>query len=88
MPSTFPESEEGRRRSNFPEGLSPRAAELARASPRRSAASGKSASDDTPSMGSSFSDLDGRYSFYSDGIVADTYMQMPASRSQLWRRHS
>ncbi|RJE19738.1 hypothetical protein PHISCL_07930 [Aspergillus sclerotialis] len=58
MPGTMPESEERRRRSNFPEGLSPRAAELARASPRRSATSGKSASDDTPSMGSSFSDLD------------------------------
>lgn len=52
---------EERRRSNLPEGLSPRrAAELAGISPRRSTASGKSASDDTPSMGSSFSDLDGR----------------------------
>lgn len=62
MPVTLSESEERRRRSNFAEGLSPRAAEMARASPRRSATSGKS--DDTPSMGSSFSDLDGKHLVY------------------------
>jgi hypothetical protein len=40
--------------------LSPRRpAELARLSPRRSNASGRDTNDDTPSMGSSFSDLDG-----------------------------
>jgi hypothetical protein len=40
--------------------LSPhRAAELAKLSPRRRAAAGKDGSDGTPSMGSSFSDLDG-----------------------------
>lgn len=58
IPVNMPESEERRRKSHLPGGLSPRAAELARASPRRSTASGKS-TDDTPSMGSSFSDLDG-----------------------------
>lgn len=37
-----------------------RTADLARMSPRRSTASGRDISDGTPSMGSSFSDLDGR----------------------------
>lgn len=36
-----------------------RTADLARMSPRRSTASGRDISDGTPSMGSSFSDLDG-----------------------------
>lgn len=61
IPVNRPESEGGRRISHGQTGLSPRrAAEMAGISPRRSIASGKSASDDTPSMGSSFSDLDGR----------------------------
>lgn len=59
IPVSMPDSDEHRRKSHHrPEGLSPRAAEMAKASPRRSTASGRSA-DDTPSMGSSFSDLDG-----------------------------
>ncbi|RMJ24228.1 hypothetical protein PHISP_04904 [Aspergillus sp. HF37] len=59
VPVSVAESEERRRKTKLPAGLSPRrAAEIAGVSPRRSTASGKSASDDTPSMGSSFSDLD------------------------------
>ena len=52
------------RRANQAAGmLSPqRAAEASHLSPRRRAANGKETSDDTPSMGSSFSDLDGRWS--------------------------
>lgn len=72
VPVHLPESEE-RRPSHVPHGLSPRrAAELAGVSPRRSTASGKSASDDTPSMGSSFSDLDGRFLILFSGY-ADIY---------------
>lgn len=57
----MPGSEGHRRASYAPGGLSPqRAAELARLSPRRRAAATNEASD-TPSMGSSFSDLDGKY---------------------------
>lgn len=59
-PGNLP-SVEARRRVNQATGaFSPRrAADLARLSPRRSVASGRDASD-TPSMGSSFSDLDGK----------------------------
>ena len=50
-----------RRRLHQSSPRSPRpTAELARLSPRRSVASGRETSDGTPSMGSSYSDLDGR----------------------------
>lgn len=53
--------ESGRRTGQAAGPLSPRrTAELARSSPRRSVGSGREASDGTPSMGSSFSDLDGK----------------------------
>lgn len=44
--------------NSIPSPLSPRRADLAHLSPRRSNTSGREASDGTPSMGSSFSDLD------------------------------
>ncbi|KAL2867029.1 multidomain presynaptic cytomatrix related protein [Aspergillus lucknowensis] len=47
------------RRRQFNQPSPPRAAEVARMSPRRSTTSGRDISDGTPSMGSSFSDLDG-----------------------------
>ncbi|KAF9889879.1 hypothetical protein FE257_006969 [Aspergillus nanangensis] len=54
----LPSMEARRRLNQTGSGISPRRhAELARLSPRRSTASGRDASD-TPSMGSSFSDLD------------------------------
>lgn len=56
-PATLP-SGDGHRRANQVSGpLSPRRTELGY-SPRRSVTSGREASDGTPSMGSSFSDLD------------------------------
>lgn len=60
VPVALPQGE-SRRTSQAPEGLSPRrAGEVTRLSPRKSTASGREASDGTPSMGSSFSDLDGK----------------------------
>lgn len=54
--------------------LSPhRAGEAPRQSPRKSTTSGREASDGTPSMGSSFSDLDGEFSILDNfcALVAD-----------------
>ncbi|THC89349.1 hypothetical protein EYZ11_011202 [Aspergillus tanneri] len=57
-PVTLPPGDRRRRANQIGGPLSPRRAELARLSPRRSTASGRETSDGTPSMGSSFSDLD------------------------------
>lgn len=58
----IPQTEVTRRTSQAPGPMSPqRAAEPSHLSPRRRAANGREVSDDTPSMGSSFSDLDGTY---------------------------
>lgn len=60
VPVNLPRTGNSRRTSQITGPLSPRrTAELARSSPRRSIGSGREASDGTPSMGSSFSDLDG-----------------------------
>ena len=60
IPVNLP-TENSRRTSQAAGPLSPRrTAELARSSPRRSVGSGREASDGTPSMGSSFSDLEGK----------------------------
>lgn len=61
VPVNLPHTGNNNRRTSQMTGpLSPRrTAELARSSPRRSVGSGREASDGTPSMGSSFSDLDG-----------------------------
>lgn len=60
VPVNLP-TENSRRTSQAAGPLSPRrTAELARSSPRRSVGSGREASDGTPSMGSSFSDLEGK----------------------------
>ena len=60
VPVNLPHTGNNRRTSQMTGPLSPRrTAELARSSPRRSVGSGREASDGTPSMGSSFSDLDG-----------------------------
>lgn len=62
----------------------PRALEP-RQNSRRSNASGRETSDGTPSMGSSFSDLDGMFSLPGELPVTDVF-QMLVSPSQLWRR--
>ncbi|KAI9927882.1 hypothetical protein AWENTII_012459 [Aspergillus wentii] len=56
VPVSLPPSENRRRVHNFPSTLSPRRGP--RLSPRRSVISGRETSDGTPSMGSSYSDLD------------------------------
>lgn len=63
VPVSLPDN--SRRTSRIAGPLSPRrTAELARSSPRRSTGSGRETSDGTPSMGSSFSDLDGMFALY------------------------
>jgi hypothetical protein len=65
VPQTAPTSQHESARPNRPPTAGPmsphRQAELAKLSPRRRAAAGKDGSDGTPSMGSSFSDLDGAH---------------------------
>lgn len=59
VPVSLPHADNSRRTSHATGPLSPRrTAELARSSPRRSIGSGRETSDGTPSMGSSFSDID------------------------------
>ena len=83
IPVNRPESEERRRISHTQTGLSPRrAGEMTGISPRRSITSGKSASDDTPSMGSSFSDLDGK-EFPSLGDSTDPSTDASVTQSAL-----
>lgn len=66
------QTENPQRTSQVQGVLSPRrTAELARLSSRRSNASGKDVSDGTPSMGSSFSDLDGKQSIISLCVQRD-----------------
>lgn len=72
-----------RRRANQVGGpLSPRRTDLGY-SPRRSVTSGRETSDGTPSMGSSFSDLDGEHthSYSETRIVTNISGQMQASLS-------
>lgn len=62
VPVNLPQDDH-RRTGRVAGALSPhRAAEPPRVSPRKSTASGRETSDGTPSMGSSFSDLDGEFS--------------------------
>lgn len=67
--------------------LSPhRAGQPPRLSPRKSEASGREASDGTPSMGSSFSDLDGESFDQSHRSILTLNLQMPVLHSLRWRR--
>lgn len=82
VPVGLPQGD-SRRPSQAPGALSPRRpGEVPRLSPRKSTASGREASDGTPSMGSSFSDLDGKqrhhYCCKSPTILMSLLVQMQA----------
>ncbi|GKZ62928.1 hypothetical protein AnigIFM49718_010657 [Aspergillus niger] len=84
VPVAHPQSDRRRRLNQSGGPLSPRrTGELAHFSPRQSMALRRDASDGTPSMGSSFSDLDGELLFWAHDIILTPRLDASVTQSAL-----